>query len=129
MCTYSPYFYLLSTFFLDNLTNDDLEILNNKKKIDEEVIDIVKRTLKDVITKKDARSITYFNPTPETIIKNGTLVFIFVYGKNSESLSDDLYTDNIKKQREFINLLKNNFENGIKSSLDIECKLLSYKIL
>lgn len=129
LSTSSPYFYLLNTFYLENLSNDDLEILNNKEKIDEDAINIIKRTLKDVITKKDVKSITYFNPTPETIIKNGTLVFIFVYGKNSKSLSDDLYTSNVKKQKEFIKLLKENFENGIKSSLDIECKLLSYKIL
>lgn len=129
LTTSSPYFYLLNTFYLENLSNDDLEILNNKEKIDEDAINIVKRTLKDVITKKDVKSIAYFNPTPETIIKNGTLVFIFVYGKNSKSLSDDLYTSNVKKQKEFIKLLKENFESGIKSSLDIECKLLSYKIL
>ena len=129
LSTSSPYFYLLNTFYLENLSNDDLEILNNKEKIDEDAINIVKRTLKDVITKKDVKSITYFNPTPETIIKNGTLVFIFVYGKNSKSLSDDLYTSNVKKQKEFIKLLKENFASGLKSSLDIECKLLSYKIL
>ena len=129
LSTSSPYFYLLNTFYLENLSNDDLEILKNKEKIDEDAINIVKRTLKDVITKKDVKSIAYFNPTPETIIKNGTLVFIFVYGKNSKSLSDDLYTSNVKKQKEFIKLLKENFESGIKSSLDIECKLLSYKIL
>lgn len=129
LSTSSPYFYLLNTFYLENLSNDYLEILNNKEKIDEEAIDIVKRTLKDVITKKDVKSITYFNPTPETIIKNGTLVFVFAYGKNSKSLSDDLYTSNVKKQKEFIKLLKENFESGIKSSLDIECKLLSYKIM
>lgn len=129
LSTFSPYFYLLNTLYLENLSDKDLKILNIKEKADEEVVDIVQRTLKNVITKKGAKNITYFNPTPETIIKNGTLVFIFAYGKNSESLSDDLYTSNVKKQKEFIKLFKENFENGIKSSLGIECKLLSCKIL
>lgn len=130
LSTTSPYFYFLNTFYLENLNENDIEILKNKTQLDEEVVQLVKRTLKDVIKKEKAKNITYFNATPETIIRNGTLVFAFVYGKNSKALNDEEYLNNIKAQKKFINLLKNNFENGISSSFNnVDCKLLSYKIL
>lgn len=130
LSTTSPYFYFLNTFYLENLNENDIEILKNKTKLDEEVVQLVKRTLKDVIKKEKTKNITYFNATPETIIRNGTLVFAFVYGKNSKALNDEEYLNNIKAQKKFINLLKNNFESGISSSFNnVDCKLLSYKIL
>ncbi len=125
----SPYFYLLNKFYIENISDKDLTVLKNKKEADEEVINIVSKTLKSVITKEGVKNITYFGATKETIIKNGTLVFLFAYGKNIKELSGDEYINNVRKQKAFINKLKEEFEKGIRSRLNIECKMLSYKML
>ena len=91
--------------------------------------EFIKNTLKKVITKEGVKNITYFEPTPETIIKNGTLVFAFIYGKNKEEQSKEEYINNIRKQKEVINNIKEKLEKETLEKLNIECKMLSYKIL
>ena len=114
----SKYIYCLNSLYLDDL--------NKKEETREEFI---KNTLKKVFTKEGVKNITYFEPTPETIIKNGTLVFAFVYGKNKEEQSKEEYINNIRKQKEVINNIKEKLEKETLEKLNIECKMLSCKIL
>ena len=114
----SKYIYCLNSLYLDNLD-----------KIEEPTNEFIKSTIKTVITKKGVNNITYFNPTPETIIKNGTLVFAFIYGKNKEELAGDDYINNVKKQKEVISRIEEKLKKEVVEKFNIECKMLSYKIL
>lgn len=114
----SKYIYCLNSLYLENLD-----------KIEEPTNEFIKSTIKTVITKKAVNNITYFNPTPETIIKNGTLVFAFIYGKNKEELTENDYVTNIKKQKEFILKLEKYIEENVMTKFNINCKVLNYKIL
>ena len=114
----SKYIYCLNSLYLENLEED--------KEITDEFI---KSTLKNVITKEGVKNITYFNATPETIIKNGTLVFAFIYGKNEEELARDDYIINIKKQKEVISRIEEKLKKEVIENFNIECKMLSYKVL
>ena len=114
----SKYIYCLNSLYLENLD-----------KIEEPTNEFIKSTIKTVITKKGVNNITYFNPTPETIIKNGTLVFAFIYGKNKEELAGDDYISNIKKQKEVISRIEEKLKKEVVEKFNIECKMLSYKIL
>ena len=114
----SKYVYCLNSLYLDNLD-----------KIEEPTNEFIKSTIKSVITKKGVNNITYFNPTPETIIKNGTLVFAFIYGKNKEELAGDDYISNIKKQKDFILKLEKFIEENVMTKFNINCKVLNYKIV
>ncbi len=112
----SKYIYCLNSLYLENL-DKNMEPTN----------EYIKSTMKRALTKEGAKNITYFNATPETIIKNGTLVLTIVYGKNKEEAED--YLNNIKRQKEVIKIIKEKLENNAKEKFDIECKVLSYKIL
>ena len=114
----SKYIYCLNSLYLENLD-----------KIEEPTNEFIKSTIKTVITKKGVNNITYFNPTPETIIKNGTLVFAFIYGKNKEELAGDDYINNVKKQKEVISRIEEKLKKEVVEKFNIECKMLSYKIL
>lgn len=114
----SKYIYCLNSLYLENLD-----------KIEEQTNEFIKSTIKTVITKKRVNNITYFNPTPETIIKNGTLVFAFIYGKNKEELAGDDYINNVKKQKEVISRIEEKLKKEVVEKFNIECKMLSYKIL
>lgn len=114
----SKYIYCLNSLYLENL--DEIEEPTNE---------FIKSTMKTVITKKGVNNITYFNPTPETIIKNGTLVFAFIYGKNKEELAGDDYISNIKKQKDFILKLEKFIEENVMTKFNINCKVLNYKIV
>lgn len=114
----SKYIYCLNSLYLENLD-----------KIEEPTNEFIKSTIKTVITKKGVNNITYFNPTPETIIKNGTLVFAFIYGKNKEELAGDDYINNVKKQKEVISRIEEKLKKEVVEKFNVECKMLSYKIL
>ena len=114
----SKYIYCLNSLYLENLD-----------KIEEPTNEFIKSTIKTVITKKGVNNITYFNPTPETIIKNGTLVFAFIYGKNKEELARDDYISKKKKQKEFILKLEKYIEENVITKFNINCKVLNYKIV
>ncbi len=124
--TFEKYGYMKVSKYIYCLNNLYLDELNENEEMTEEFI---KNTLKKVITKEGVKNITYFEPTPETIIKNGTLVFAFIYGKNKEKQIKEEYINNIRKQREGINNIKEKLEKETLEKLNIECKMLSYKIL
>lgn len=124
--TFEKYGYMRLSKYIYCLNSLYLERLDEKQEITDEFI---KSTLKKVITKEGVNNITYFNTTPETIIKNGTLVFAFIYGKNSQELTRDNYISNIKKQKEFILKLEKFIEENVMTKFNINCKVLNYKIV
>ena len=111
----TKYFTVLNRFYIDELLEKDINL------------DLVKSSYVDVLKKGNDENIMYNPPMPEHIVKNGSLVLEFVYGKNTVSLSGDEYVEHIKKQREFINKMIEVIKKDIKEKLGLECSIFVSK--
>ena len=123
----SNYFSLLNEFYLDKLEDCYKNILSSKSNIDDEVFLIVKETYKKVLKKDDSEFIMYNPPLPEHRVKNGSIVFEFVYGKNSEKLNEEEYLKNMKKQREFIDKISGLIIREVEEKLEVACTIFAEK--
>ena len=115
----SNYYSLINDFYIDNLSEEHKQILNSKNTIDDEVLLIVKDTFKDVLKKGNSEYVMYNPPIPEHRVLNGSLVLEFVYGKNSQKLSNDEYIDLVKKQRDFIKKINESLIKELSETLNI----------
>ena len=119
----------LNKFYTDKLSDEYKKILLDKSIGDNEKFNVIKETLVDVISKDDAKTITYGFAEKNRIVENGTIVLEIVYGKNTEVLNEDLFIENLEKQRNFIdNLIKEIEELSIKN-LGIKCRVLIFREL
>lgn len=125
----SNYIYCLNQFYIEKLGKEDIEKLKGKERVDEEVLRIVERTLKEVIQKEGVGMITYGQATPDTIIKNGTLVLKFIYGKNKEKFGKEEFMIVYKKQKEYIQKLVSYIETEIQNKWNIPAKVLVDKMV
>ena len=123
----SKYFFCLNQFYVEKLSPEKIKILLEKEQIDEEVMQIINDTFKEIIKKDNCEMITYTYPTPERIIKNGTVVLEFVYGKNKEQKTGQDFMNLIRNQRELLDKLKMEIENVIKEKLQVEARVLIEK--
>lgn len=125
----SKFFNCLNDFYVEKLENRDIEVLNKKEKIDEEVVEIVKRTYKEILKKDGVEMITYFPTLPERIVKNQTIVLEFAYGKNTKEFANDEFIELIKKQRNFIENMNKKIEAEINTKMELPAKILVAKII
>lgn len=115
----SKYYSLLNDFYVEKLSEEHKIILEKKEQIDEETINIVKSTYKEVLKKGEYENIMYNPPLPEHHVKNGSLVLEFVYGKNVQTFSKEEYAELVKKQRNLIEEVNNELKKEISEKLNI----------
>ena len=94
---------------------------------DELLLYLIERTYKDVLKRGDDDMIMYDPPRPNHYIKNGSLVFKFVYGKNKENFSFDDYINNMNSQRDFIDGLVTNIKSEVEQLFGIPCSIFVEK--
>lgn len=123
----SNYIRCLNQFYVEELEMNELEILKNYEDLSEQIMDIVRKTYKKVLTKRNSKTICYNPATPERIIKNGTLVFELSYGKNQHKVSDTEYLTLIRKQKELLNNIIQDLEKTVLNKWNIPCKVLIEK--
>lgn len=123
----SKYFSILNNFYFNNFSSEDIQKLENKKEIDNEVFDLVARTYKECLKKNGVSGIMYNPPRPEHYVVNGSLVLEFVYGKNTKQISDDKYLDLYRKQKDFINLIVEEIKKEVEEKLGINCEIFISK--
>ena len=123
----SNYIRCLNQFYVEELEMNELEILKNYEGLSEQIMDIVRKTYKKVLTKRNSKTISYDPPTLERIIKNGTLVFELSYGKNRSKVSDTEYLILIRKQKELLTNIIQDLEKAVLDKWDIPCKVLIEK--
>lgn len=123
----SNYIRCLNQFYVEELEMNELEILKNYEDLSEQIMDIVRKTYKTVLTKRNSKTISYNPPSPERIIKNGTVVFELSYGKNQCKVSDTEYLILIRKQKELLTNVIQNLEKEVLDKWDIPCKVLIEK--
>ncbi len=112
---------------MDKLPDNYKEIIFNKELVDNDIVDIVKKTYKEVLKKGETETVMYNPPIPKHSVKNGSIVFEFVYGKNSKKLNEDEYVDNMKKQREFIVKINNMLIKEIEEIMEVPCSIFVEK--
>lgn len=123
----SNYFACLNPLFVEKIEIKDINILLQKKDIDEDVLKIIQNTLKDVLKKDGVSKVCYNPPMPKHIVENGAIVLEFLYGKNSKKLSGDAFFENNRVQKEFIDEMKKYIKNKIKNSLNINTEIFVRK--
>lgn len=124
----SEYYILLNDFYIDKISDSDKNIISSKEDIDDELIDIVKRTYKEVLKKGEYNYIMYSPALPEHNVVNGSLVFKFCFGKDTVSLGEE-YIELYQKQRDFINNLNDRLIKEVSSKLNINCSVFVEKRL
>ncbi|MBR2840519.1 MAG: hypothetical protein IKF01_01460 [Bacilli bacterium] len=123
----SNYYSLLNQFYFDKLDDKDKEILLSKDVTSSDIKRIIEKSYKEVLKKGDMEYVMYNPPIPNHRVKNGSLVFEFVYGKNSEKLNDEQYTANMIKQREFISKTNELLKRDIEEKIGISCEIFVEK--
>ena len=117
---------MINNYYIDNLNEEDKNYIASTNSIDEKVIDIVRRTYKEVIKAKYGDKITYGTP-PVFVGTNGNLALILSYGKTN--LSNETFLDVLQKQNEKTLLLNKKLKEEIKEKLEIDCDIFIYKSL
>lgn len=123
----SNYIRCLNSFFVEELEERDIEIIKSNDNLSKEIIEVVKRTYKMVITKRNAKTICYNPPTPERIINNGTIVLELSYGRNTQKVSDQEYKDFMLKQKQVITSIVEKIEKDVLEKWNVSCKILVEK--
>ena len=101
--------------------------MENKKSIDNEVLDIVARTYKNSLRKDGVSGVMYDPPAPDHYVENGSLVLEFVYGKNTKKVSDEEYITLYKNQKAFIEAMTDSIKNVFFDKLGINCEIFVSK--
>ena len=123
----SKYFRCLNQFYIEKLEEQYLNILIKKEKIDNEVLNIVGITYKEILKKDNVKTVTYNPPTLENIVENGTIVIELVYGKNSKELSKEEFLVNLRKQNEFLKQLISDLEKEMIEKTGLKTKIFLNK--
>ena len=118
-----------SNDILHNISSKYLTVLNSIYldkilEVDDSSIDVefVKKTYVEALKKIDGETnIMYDPPLLEHIVKDGSLVMEFVYGKNVDVPSDVEYVELMKKQKEVINKVMEEIKKEVKEKLNLEC--------
>ncbi len=134
------YIFLISHLFVEKLSLEDINMLIekfDKDNMQEELIEMVKRTYKDIIKdnyldKKytdDVYKVCYGYFVPTNFVDNDSLVFKIYYGKNLKEFNDKEFFDIHEKQLSFLNEIANKIIKEMKDKLDIKCEFLLEKDL
>jgi len=135
------YIYLLNNFYVEKM---DINYINVLKEyavkgdftLNDVVIDIVKRTYKDVIRNNyrdgsytnDSYKICYGYAIPSNMCDNDALVLKIYYSKNTTTMNDIEFIKNIKDKEAYLKEVSNHLINEIKEKLDINVCILVEKI-
>lgn len=134
------YLYILNNFFIEKLEINDIEMLKkclgNKVEATPELLGMIERTYKDVIKKnffkgeytEDKYKVCYGTAIPSNFADNDALVLKMYYSKNTKELQGQEFIDNLRKQKTFIDELKEKIKKEIEEKLNISCDILDEKV-
>ena len=136
------YIYLVNNFYIEKLSKEDIDILikyanTNNITLNNELLNVIERTYNDVIKNNYLKGEYSDNKyqvcygkyaIPSNFADNDALVFKIYYSKNTKQLNDNEFIENIKKQKEFMNSLKDKIEQEVREKMNISCNVLFDKI-
>ncbi len=132
------YFFFISNLFVEKLCKNDIELLLakfNKNNISDELVEMVKRTYKDVIKNNFFRGeytdkvykVCYGPIVPINFVDNDALVFKLYYGKNLINLEKSEFIALHQKQLVFLNEITKRIIDEIKEKIGVKCAFLLEK--
>ena len=132
------YIFLINELYVEKLSIQDIDILLNKfdkDNINDEVINIISRTYKEVIYDNfknneycnEKYKVFYGTAVPKNAVNNDSLVLKIYYGKNLINLDGDEFIELHKKQLAFFDELINNIKQEVFNNLNINCEVLLEK--
>lgn len=131
------YIFLINNLFIEKLDENDLNLLKNwnDNQISDELIDIIKRTYKDVIKDNYFKNeyhdklykVCYGPVVPINFVDNDSLVFKIIYGKNKIDLETKEFIALTRKQNELFNNIINKISKEVSDKLGIKCQILFEK--
>ena len=132
------YFFFISNLFVEKLCKNDIELLLakfNKNNISDELVEMVKRTYKDVIKNNFFKGeytdkvykVCYGPIVPINFVDNDALVFKLYYGKNLINLEKSEFIALHQKQLVFLNEITKRIIDEIKERIGVKCAFLLEK--
>ncbi len=130
------YFYVRNFLFIEKLSLEDLNVLKeivkqNNEIIDEVILEIVKRTFKDVIVdnyrdgKYEEKTQTcYGHFIPANVVPSSHLVIALQYGKNNKTYDRDDFYRNQQAKDQFLKEMVEEIKKELESILNIEVTVL-----
>ena len=111
----SKYFYIINDFYIEKLSIEEINYLRNCIENDPQAISIIARTYKEIIKDNyidgnysdEKYKVNHGVPIPENFTDNDSLVIKLFYGKNTKKLEDEEFVNNLTKQNEFLEQIKN----------------------
>ena len=125
----TDYFSILNPFYIEKLSQEDINWLKEKKVADQEVLQLIERTYKNILKKEGVETVMYNPPLKEHAVSNGTLVLELRYGKNIRNLTGKDYVENMEKQRAFLEELTEQLEERIEEVLGMKGKISIEKVV
>ena len=135
------YIYLLNNFFIEKLDINDINILkeymvNSDFKIDDNKLDFVRRTYKEVIKnnyhngkyREDVYKVSYGFVIPSNMCDNDSVVIKIYYSKNTFKMNDEEFINNMKEKDSFLKSLCESITSEVKEKLGINCNIIVEKI-
>lgn len=133
------YIFLVNNLFVEKLEEKDINLLKqyNEGNVSYELINLVKRTFKDVIFdnyangkyRDDVYKVCYGDYVPLNFVDNDSLVFRIYYGKNLKDLNKDDFVKIHREQLAFFENIMNRIKDEVKRVLDVKCEILLQKDL
>ena len=130
------YIFVLNNLFIEKLNMDDINLLRNfNGDVNSDLIELIKRTYKDVIYDnylKEGYSdniykVCYGDVVPTNFVDNDSLVLKIFYGKNTKNIDGKEFIALHEKQLNFFHRLINELIKEIKDKLNIKCEILLEK--
>lgn len=130
------YIYVRNFLFIEKLSLEYLNIFIDKIKkddyvVDDSILDVVKRTYKDVIKDncihgeyKELTTACYGAWTEENLVSSNNLVLCIHYGLNSKQLEMDEFIKNSLEKKEFLKKLISEMETDFEEKLGVVTTIL-----
>ena len=134
------YIYILNNFYIEKISIEDINVLkqyvDKKIEINEQLLNIVKNTYKEVIKNNYCNGeytnikykVFYGYINLKNAVDNDALVLKIFYSRNTIKLDDEEFIKNIKDKRDFLEKLSNEIIDEVKNKLEINCNILIEKI-
>lgn len=131
----NKYFYIRNTLYVENLNKEDiLTILNsNPTVVTNEIIELIKRTMKSVITQRhfeaeDGFYMNYGPLEPDYTHPNNSLIMGIRFAEEDDSLyeSEDAWFDDYTNRRAYIENKKKELAEQWSKTLGIDTRVVEY---
>ena len=123
----SNYLFIDNHYYVEKLNNEDIEIVLREPSNSTQVVDIIKRTIKEVVANGEGKNQAYGHPYPNRVIDNSTLIVVFSYGLNKENSED--YRSLLQKQKSVIDDIEERIKEKIQENFKIDTTIILEKLI